>query len=126
MSQYSAITKPNRINWGEQEYASQGKEGAANRCHPLQVEEMQLPEETKFCAWPATTRNIIPLEAVSPQAMLCQCTSMEQKVIGKKVVGATPLFFRSFTLTPNYSVLPGDCIKAGRHVSATRAKPNVA
>jgi len=33
MSQYSAITKPNRINWGEQEYASQGKEGVANRCH---------------------------------------------------------------------------------------------
>ena len=31
------------------------------------------------------------------------CTSMEQKVIGKKVVGATPLFFRSLTLTPKYS-----------------------
>ena len=30
------------------------------------------------------------------------CTSMEQKVIGKKVVGATPLFSRSFTLTPKY------------------------
>jgi len=30
------------------------------------------------------------------------CTSLEQKVIGKKVVGATPLFFLSLTLTPRY------------------------
>jgi len=29
-------------------------------------------------------------------------TSLEQKVIGKTVVGATPLFFRSLTLTPKY------------------------
>ena len=45
MSRYSAITKTYRINWGEQEYASQGK-GVANGCHLL--EEIQLPEETKF------------------------------------------------------------------------------
>jgi len=34
-----------------------GKEGVANRFHPL--EEIEIPNEIKFCAWVAIIRNII-------------------------------------------------------------------
>jgi len=38
-------------------YASKGKEGVANRSHPL--EGIERPKETKFCPWVAIMRNII-------------------------------------------------------------------
>ena len=83
-----STNRSTRINWREPEYASKGKEGVANRFHPL--EEIGLPKETEFCAWVAVVRNIvmIPLGAISPPATL-YCAFPK----GCEIVWSCTLFF---------------------------------
>jgi len=68
MTAPTTVSTPSESEGTRIRYASMGKEGVANRFHPL--EELQLPNEIKFCAWWRLSEILLPLEAISPQAAL--------------------------------------------------------
>ena len=68
------------------------------------LSDLPLPSpctEVQRLSFVCSINEVIPCGTYRTSELYLR-TSMEQKVVGKKVVGATPLFFRSLTLTPKY------------------------